>query len=166
MKEKGTLIVLATTLLMGGLILSAQTPDQTRPERERIRENIHRLRLLRLTESLELSEEQAAKVYPAASRLEKEKAEILKAIDGEMRVLRDLLEGSSPDVARLSAGVVKIKELRQSLQEKDREFEGLLEQNLSPIQRAKYLLFSAEFYKRVAAGLKRAREQTEARRRS
>jgi Spy/CpxP family protein refolding chaperone len=115
---------------------------------------------------LDLSEEQAAKVYPAASRLEKEKAEVLKAIDGEMGVLKDLLEESSPDVVRLSAGVAKVKELRQSLQEKDREFEGLLEQNLSPVQRAKYILFSAEFYKRVAAGLKRAREQTGARRRS
>jgi Spy/CpxP family protein refolding chaperone len=119
-----------------------------------------------MTEALDLSEEQAAEVYPAASRLEKEKAGILKAIESEMGVLRGLLEEKSPDEARLSVGIAKVKELRQSLREKDREFEDLLEQNLSPVQRAKYVLFSAEFYKRVAAGLKRAREQTAARRRS
>jgi len=156
----------AMTLFLGGLVLFAQTPDQKPSERQRVRENIHRLRLLRLTEALDLSEEQAAKVYPAASRLEKEKAGILKAIESEMGVLRGLLEEKSPDEARLSVGIAKVKELRQSLQEKDREFEDLLEQNLSPVQRAKYVLFSAEFYKRVAAGLKRAREQTGARRRS
>ena len=166
MKEKRALVVVAMTLFLGGLVLFAQTPDQKPSERQRVRENIHRLRLLRLTEALDLSEEQAAKVYPAASRLEKEKAGILKAIESEMGVLRGLLEEKSPDEARLSVGIAKVKELRQSLQEKDREFEDLLEQNLSPVQRAKYVLFSAEFYKRVAAGLKRAREQTGARRRS
>jgi len=160
MKKERTLVVLAMTFLMGGLILSAQSPDQKRPEGERIRENIHRLRLLRLTETLDLSEEQAAKVYPAASRIEKEKGEILKSIAAEMRVLKDLLEESNPDAARLSAGVAKVKDLRRGLQEKDREFEGLLEQSLDPVQRAKYLLFSADFYKRVAAGLRKAREQT------
>ena len=166
MKEKRTLVVLAMTLFLGGLVLFAQTPGQMRPERERVRENIHRLRLLRMTEALDLSEEQAAKVYPAASRLEQEKAGVFKAIESEMGVLRGLLEEKSPDETRLSIGIAKVKELRQSLQEKDREFEDLLEQYLSPVQRAKYVLFSAEFYKRVAAGLKKAREQIGARRRS
>jgi len=166
MKEKRGLVVLAMTLFLGGLVLFAQTPDQKLAERQRVRENIHRLRLLRLTEALDLSEEQAAKVYPVASRLEKGKAGILKAIDGEMEDLRDLLEEKSPDEAQLSVGIAKVKELRQSLQDKDREFENLLEQNLSPVQRAKYVVFSAEFYRHVAAGLKRAREQTRARQRS
>jgi len=166
MKGKKALVVVAMTIFLGGLVLFAQTLDQKPSERQRVRENIHRLRLLRMTEALDLSEEQAAKVYPAASRLEKEKAGILKALESEMEVLTGLLEEKSPDGARLSVGIAKVKELRQSLQEKDREFEDLLEQNLSPVQQAKYVLFSAEFYKRVAAGLKRAREQTGTRRRS
>ena len=165
MKEKRALVVVAMTLFLGGLVLFAQTPDQKPSERQRVRENIHRLRLLRMTEALDLSEEQVAKVYPAASRLEKGKADILKAIEGEVRVLREFLEESSPDEARLSSAVAKIKELRLNLQEKDREFEDLLEQNLNTVQRAKYALFSADFYKRVATGLKRAREQGRAKQR-
>jgi len=164
MNKKRSLVVLALMFLMGGLVLSAQPRDLKLSARLRIRENIHRLRLLRLTEAVDLSEEQAAKVYPAASRVEKEKAGILKAIESEMGALKALLEVESPDEARLSAGMAKIKELRLSLQAKDREFEDLLEQNLSPVQRAKYVLFSARFYRHVAAGLKRARQQTRARR--
>ena len=129
------------TLFLGGLFLFAQTPDQKEAERQRVRENIHRLRLLRLTEALDLSEEQAAKVCPVASRLEEGKVGILKSIDGEMDVLRDLLEEKSPDEARL-------------------------EQNLSPVQWTKYVVFSAEFYMQLAAGLKRGREQTRARQQS
>lgn len=166
MKQKRTLVSLAMAFLVGGLLLPAQSEDQKRPERERIRENIHRLRLLRLTETLGLSEEQAAKVYPAASRVEKEKAEIIRAISAEVRALKSLVEESRPDEAKLLAGVAKITELRQSLREKDREFEAILEQNLTPVQRAKYLLSSAEFYERLAervgAGLKKAREEKRA----
>jgi Spy/CpxP family protein refolding chaperone len=164
MNKKRSLVVLALMFLMGGLVLSAQPRDLKLSARLRIRENIHRLRLLRLTEAVDLSEEQAAKVYPAASRLEKDKAGILKAIENEMGVLKALLVNESPDEARLSAGMAKIKELRLSLQAKDREFEDLLEQNLNPVQRAKYVLFSAQFYRHVAAGLRRARQQTRARR--
>jgi len=174
MKKNKSLVILAMTFLMGGFGLSAQSPERQVPERvrvrentrvrenARVRENIHRLRLLRMTEALDLSEEQAAKVYPAASRLEKEKEGILKAIESEMEVLKDLLEEKSPDEAKLSAGTTKVKELRQSLQEKDRQFEDFLAQTLSPVQRAKYVLFSAEFYRRVGVGLRRARERTRA----
>jgi len=145
-------------MILGGAYLSAQSEVQKRPERDRIRENIHRLRLLRITETLGLSEEQAAKVYPAASRIEKEKTEILQAISSEVRILRGLVGESTPDESKLSAGVKKIMGLRQSLREKDQEFEAVLEQTLTPVQRAKYLLSSVEFYERVAAGLKKARE--------
>ena len=159
MRQKRTLVSLGMAMILGGLLLSAQSEGQKRPERDRIRENIHRLRLLRLTETLGLSEEQAAKVYPAASRIEKEKTEILRAVSAEVRVLRGLVEESSPDESKLSAQIEKIMGLRRSLRDKDREFEAILEQNLTPVQRAKYLLSSAEFYERVAAGLKKAREQ-------
>jgi Spy/CpxP family protein refolding chaperone len=164
MKEKKVLVFLGMTLLLGGVFLFGQRPGQKPLERQRVRENIHRLRLLRMTEALDLSEEQAAKVYPAASRLEKDKARILKAIEDETEALGALLEEERPDEARLSVGIANVKELRLSLQAKDREFEELLEKNLSPVQRAKYVLFSARFYRQVAAGLRRVRQQPRFRR--
>lgn len=152
-KGKGILALPAVFLWMG-VSLSAQSEGQRPPYRERIRENIHRLRLLRMTEALDLSETQTAVIYPAATRIENDKQAILREINGEMRRLRNLLDDAAPDEDSLLAGVDKLKELRQRFFEKDREFEDILEENLSLLQRAKYLLFSAEFYRGLTEGLR------------
>jgi Spy/CpxP family protein refolding chaperone len=147
--------MLVGVFLWSALTLFAQTQDMRPHNRERIRENIQRLRLLRMTEALDLSEDQTARIYPVASRIEKDKQAILREIDGEMRHLRDLLAEAETGEAKLSASVARIKELRQEFQQKDREFEDFLEVNLSPLQKAKYLIFSAEFYRGITEGLRR-----------
>ena len=43
------------------------------------------------------------------------------------------------------------------LVEKEQEFEDVLEQNLSEVQRAKYLVFSVEFYRTLGEKLNRVR---------
>jgi Spy/CpxP family protein refolding chaperone len=159
MRKRRGLLVLAGLLFWSGLFLSAHGQIQRPPNRERIRENIHRLRLLRMTEALGLSEDQTAKIYPVASRIERDKQVILRGINGEMRRLQDLLAEANPDEVDLAASVVKIKQLRQSFQHKDREFEDFLAENLSPVQKAKYILFSAEFYRCITEGLRRQRPQ-------
>lgn len=159
MKIKWTARLLAGIILMTGLSPVGQGRDQRPEPRERIRENIHRLRLLRMTEALGLTDEQTAKIYPAATRIEQDKQAILRELNGEMRRLRDLLAEGEPDETGLVAQVAKIKELRQLFQQKDRAFEDLLEENLSLVQRAQYLLFSAEFYRGIAEGLRGRRPQ-------
>jgi Spy/CpxP family protein refolding chaperone len=159
MGKKLCSIMLAGIFLWSGLALSARSQEQRSPNRERIRENIHRLRLLRMTEALDLSEEQTAKIYPEASRIEKDKQAILREINREMGRLQEFLTKTDIDDADLSASVAKIKELRRTFQLKDREFEDFLDENLSPLQKAKYLLFSAEFYRGITERLRRSRPQ-------
>jgi Spy/CpxP family protein refolding chaperone len=155
MRKRRNHILVVGVIFWSGFFLSAHAQGQRPPNRERIRENIHRLRLLRMTEALGLSEEQTAKIYPLASRIEKDKQRILREINSEMSRLRDLLAEDTPAEANLLAGVARIKELRQTFQDKDLEFESSLEMTLSPLQKAKYLLFSAEFYRGVTEGLRR-----------
>ncbi len=154
MRKGMRLFWLPGVLLWLGGFLSAQTGDQRPPYRQRIRENIHRLRLLRMTEALGLSEAQTAVIYPAATRIENDKQLILREIGTELRRLQDLLDEGKDDEAGLLNSVARIKELRQDFFQKDREFEDLLERNLSPLQKAKYLLFSAEFYRGLTEGLR------------
>lgn len=154
MRKGKSILVLTAAFLWMGTSLSAQTEGQRPPQRERIRENIHRLRLLRMTEALDLSEAQTAVIYPAATRIENDKQAILREINSEMRRLRSLLAEADPDEDSLLARVAKIKELRQGFYAKDREFEDILEENLSPLQRAKYLFFSTEFYRGLTEGLR------------
>ena len=141
-----------------GCLLSAQTTGLE--PLGRARENIHRLRLLRMTEALELTEEQTAAIYPAASRAEKAKTEILRQLNRGMRDLRERLREDNPDEAAISEIVKSLRELRTEMQAKDKEFEDFLDAQLTPLQKAKYLIFSAEFYRGLGEQLNRARALT------
>jgi len=159
MRNKKGLIAFAGILFWSGLFLSVYGQGQRPPNRERIRANIHRLRLLRMTEALGLSEDQTAKIFPVASQIEKEKQAIIGEINDEMRRLQDLVAEANPDEIELAVSVAKIQQLRLSFQQKDREFEDFLAENLNVLQKAKYILFSAEFYRGIAEGLRRQRPQ-------
>lgn len=157
MKKKLALFILV--LVFGAASIFAQATRREAAGRERIRENIHRLRLLRMTEVLELTEEQTARIYPAANRIEKEKAEIMREIGVEIQALRDLLGEERPAEQEIAEKVKSINGLRQAVQEKDRDFEAVLEENLTEIQKAKYLIFAVEFYRDLGEKLGRARRE-------
>lgn len=156
MEMKKSFIFLTSFLFFGSLLF-AQMPGQEPLGRERVRENINRLRLLRMTEMLELTEEQTAKIYPASNRVEKEKMDIIKTLNREIRDLKVLLGAAKSKEEEIAARVKTVKELRRNLLEKDQEFEDFLEKNLSEIQKAKYVIFSVEFYRNLGEKLNRAR---------
>lgn len=155
-KIKTFVVVLSLVFLISPLV--SQEPRQDPVSRERIRENIHRLRLLRMTEALGLSEEQAAKIYPAATRIEREKAALSGKIGQEIRDLRAMLRAEAPDEQALARKVASIKDLRKTIQEKDQEFEAMLEGNLTEVQKARYLIFALDFYRGLGEKLDRARQ--------
>ncbi len=151
-------LVVVLSLVFSVSPLAPQEPGQKPAYRERIRENVHRLRLLRMTEALELSEEQTAKIYPAATRIEREKAALSVKIGQEIRDLRAMLRGETLDEQKLANKVRSVKELRKAILEKDQEFEAMIEGNLSEVQKARYLLFALDFYRGLGEKLDRARQ--------
>jgi len=145
-------------LFLTASIGAAQSPaGRPGPDRDRLRENLNQLRLLRMTEALDLTEEQTAKIYPFATRVEKEKAEIIRGLGAEMADLRQLIVEGNPKDEDLAARVETIRDLRRSLQEKDLEFEKFLQANLTGIQVARYVIFQAEFNQAMGDRLNRAR---------
>ena len=132
-------------------------PGRRGPGRDRLRENLNRLRLIRMTEALDLTEDQTAKIFPLASRMEKEKAEIVRELGAKMADLRQMIGEGTPRDEDLAARVEAIRQLRRSLQEKDLEFEKFLQANLTGIQVAKYVIFQADFNQAMGERLNRAR---------
>ncbi len=145
-------------LLFSSTLLVAQIPR--REPMGKVRENINRLRLLRMTEALDLTEDQTAKIYPFSTQIEKKKMVIIRDLNQQMGQLRALLKDVEPDEAVLSAAVKKIRELRAELQAQDKEFEDFLDTQLTELQKAKYLIFAAEFYRSLGEQLGRARAWT------
>lgn len=160
MKIRNILSILLCLLLLSSILSAAIQDDQPR-NRRRTRENVRTLWLLRMTRVLELTEEQTAKVFPIVSRIEKEKSEIYKQIGKQVRELRLILSEEKPGQDDLKNKINKIKELRNQIKKKDEELEARMEENLTLIQRAKYLMFAANFYRDLRDNLDRARNQRE-----
>ncbi len=160
MKKRSILSILLCLLLLSS-ILSAAIQDDQPQNRRRAREKMKTLWLLRMTCALELTEEQTAKVFPIVSRIEKEKSEIYKQIGKQVRELRLILREEELAQDDLKNKINKIKELRNLIKKKDEELESRMEENLTLIQRAKYLMFAANFYRDLRNNLDRARIQRE-----
>lgn len=133
------------------------TDPQRRLNQQRMRENIATLRLLRMTRALDLTEEQAAKIFPVANRVEKEKTELNRQLGQEIRELRHLVAAEVAEESKIKEKVVRIGQLRETLRLKEAEFEAFLEKNLTPVQRARYVLFSLDFAQFLGQNIERVR---------
>jgi hypothetical protein len=163
MRVKKSVVLLISVLFFGCLAL-AQAPGRGVGGRERLRENINRLRLLRMTEVLGLTEEQTAKIYPVYYRMEREKMEIIKRLNAEIAGLKALLGEPAPKDEDIAPRIRAVNELRRDLLAKDQQFDDFMSQNLSLDQEARYLIFSVEFFRALGEKLDRARAAARARR--
>jgi Spy/CpxP family protein refolding chaperone len=146
-------------VILGSAAWSAAgaAPQAGPQERARLRERISDLYLLRLTRALDLTEEQTAKIYPLLTQAEKAKAPLQRQMGLDLRDLRQELASEAPDegaVARLSDG---IWQARRALRRKDDEVEAQLGRLLTPVQRARYVIFTADFLRTVEENLGRVR---------
>lgn len=122
-----------------------------------IQENVILFRMLRMTQELDLTEEQTAKIFPKMNQIEKEKLGLQKKVGEQFRALRLILEDENPDQKKIGEKVNAILELRHQVEGKDKELESFLDENLTLVQRAKYLIFTADFNRELREKLERAR---------
>ncbi len=123
----------------------------------RLRERIGELYLLRLTRALDLTEEQTARVYPLLTRAEKEKAGIQRRMGQDLRALRAELALEAPRDGELATLVERIRQDRLLIKKTDEEVETAVDRVLTPVQRARYVIFNIEFLRNVGENLGRAR---------
>ena len=140
MKTKYILSILICFFLLSS-VLSASFQDEQPQNRRRARENMRTLWLLRMTRALDLTEEQTSKVFPIVTRIEKEKNEIHLQMAKQIRGLRLALREEEPDQKELKNKIIRIKELRNIIKKKDEELEARMEENLTLVQRAEFLMF-------------------------
>ncbi|MCX7974631.1 MAG: hypothetical protein N3B16_09055 [Candidatus Aminicenantes bacterium] len=120
-------------------------------------ENLIILKLLRMTKALDLQEDQAAKIFPFANRIEKEKMKLNRELNQEIRELRTLLQSEKPEERQVKEKLMKIRNLKESIRLKEVEFEVFLEKNLTTIQQGKYILFNIDFAQFINRNLERMR---------
>ena len=153
-----------TAVFVGALFLISASmawarPAQAGPQvRARLRENIDTLMLVRMTQALDLTEDQAAKLYPALTKIEKEKAALQVKLGADVRDLRVLLDRPGAKEADFVERVKRIKDTRLEIKKKDDDFDAILDAELTSLQKAKYVIFTVDFYRGLGEAINRARE--------
>lgn len=168
MRPKFPAAVLPLTLLAACVLtaaaqgLTADSSGRARGESvqqpaPRIRENIITLKLLRMTQALNLSPAQTAVIYPTLTRLENEKYDATRKLNGVMGDLRLLVGQDRPDEKRILELMSAVQRLRAEITAKDLEMADFMKSKLSVVQDAQYMLFSVEFYRGLGERLERFR---------
>lgn len=145
--------------LAAGTVPAVLGAPQEAARRPRLRESLSDLYLVRLTRALELTEDQAAKLYPVLTRAEKDKAALQGKMGDDLRDLREELGGPSVREGRVAGLVDRIREARRAIRQKEDEVEAFLEAHLTPVQRARYVIFTVDFMRSVGENLQRVRGQ-------
>ncbi len=156
MYTRKVISLIFSLIVLSSLALASVQRNGT-VNRQRVRENLVTLRLLRLTQALNLTEEQAAKIYPAINRLEREKLDIQRQMSADLADLRKFVGEQPPREAEIEIRNKRIREARALIRHKDLELDEFLGKNLTTVQQAKYLLFQIEFYRVLNDGLERIR---------
>lgn len=140
-------------------------------DREEIRDLIDSLRIVKMTEALDLSEEQAIKVFTKMGQVEKEKKDLQKKMKESIQGLRGLIDSEASE-EEIKKSIENIKNLRTSIKDQDEVLVKHLEGVLSVEQQAKCILFMEEFPKHIrkmVEGVRdlrgKEREETDASRR-
>jgi hypothetical protein len=150
------LIILFFALITLTAFTVAQENRQAGLQRN-IRENIFTLRALRMTEALDLTQEQTAVIFPELSRAEKDKAAWQQELAGEIRNLRQMIRENKASAEEYENKIARIKELREKIQLREKAFEDFLYKQLTPIQRAKYIIFTIDLNRGLVERMTRAR---------
>lgn len=127
----------------------------------RVRENLATLRLLRLTQALDLSEDQTAKIFPVLNKLDKEKLMIQRRMSADIQELRRSINNNSSAAAEAEIAplIGRIRASQEEVKRLDSESEAFLEKRLSPVQQGKYVLFQIDFYRMLEQAVVEMRPQ-------
>lgn len=109
-------------------------------------ERIEMIKMWKLTESLDLSEEQAQKFFPRYNSLVKELEDLGKQQRDLMKGMGEMLkEGKKVNEKELDRTVKQVTEIEKRKIDKKQQFVEGLGDILTPDQRAKYIVFEARF---------------------
>ncbi len=112
------------------------------------REIIEKVRIYKLTEALDLSEEQTVRLFPRLREIRKTEQEFHKQRIETIKKLKDLVKANAEEkeIAKVLNQLHDMQKDRMASQIKEMES---LRQLLTPIQQAKFVIFQEDFEREI-----------------
>ena len=146
-------------LFFGTSALLAQTLRDPQDQREKSRERIQMVKMLKLTEVLRLDREAAARFFAVNGHYEETKRRLRGDLHQDIERLRHLTRDLNAPEKELRETVLRIKNRRKDLNElsyKQLEEELNL---LRPDQQARYVLFTIDFRREIDDIVREVRDE-------
>jgi hypothetical protein len=161
MSPKKSFWVFFLTLILGSSIVWAGPVRKDISPRERTWERIRTIKMLKMTEALQLDRDHAARFFAIDNQYEESKRKLHREFRENVRKLRTLMqEGTPPDR--------ELRDLLTHLRNQKRELDDLMiKQNeeelnfLKPEQQARYLLFQIDFHREIENLIREVRSPSE-----
>lgn len=157
--------IMATMLMAGSLMAqpdSAPPPPDFRgggPHHRwrQMAENMENLRLLKLLEAVDLTEEQSAKFIPLFQRYRSEFKESLDQRRELVDTLADLVDSNASD-ADLNAAIQRLIDLKSKMERQQNDFLNQCREILTTKQLARLVIFQERFEREILQSLREFRQ--------
>lgn|SRR5574341_117540 len=125
--------------------------------REEIRRKVEAVRMMRLTEELQLDSQTGMKLAALLGSLDRKRWNLMRESRESMMELQSALKAGKPDERKLKAVLDKLERNHREMTElRDRELKGVKE-ILSVEQQARYLVFQQDFMREMRGRIAGAR---------
>ena len=148
-----------TFLVAAAVAAPLLAQNQQAPLRMRVQENLSALRLVRLTQALDLTEEQTARIFPVLNRIEKTKQDIQRKLSQDIMQLRRMSQDPEAKDAAFEDVLVRVREQRVRIRALDEEGDAALAAVLNPRQKARYEIFQIDFLRGLNETMNQVRQR-------
>jgi Spy/CpxP family protein refolding chaperone len=161
-RNSGMLFLALIFLLSAQAVQAQKPPVHPFPEegkRERLREEIETMKMWKMLEILDLSEEQSNNFLPAWRELQKAQKFFREKREDLLKSLELVLGEEKPDEGKIKDILRQLEKERVQLEEVQQRFRQKAQEVLTLEQQVKLLLFEDRFEKRMMEIIRQYREK-------
>jgi len=149
-------------------LLTAQTVHAQRPpahpfpeegKRTRLREDIETMKMWKMLEVLDLSQEQSDKFLPAWREMQKAQKDFREKREDLLKSLEAVLGEEKPDEGKIRDILGQLEKERSQLEEVQQRFKQKAQEVLTLEQQAKLMIFEDRFEKKMMEIIRQYRER-------
>jgi len=137
----------------------APPPENERPDVPEPRKWIERIRIVTLIDELDLNEEQIAKFLPKFKDHQRLEQEFFKKRTMKFNELREMLQNEKISEDKIKVRIDEFEKMRTDFQKNQEALRKEMEAMLTTRQKAKLLVFQADFERKIREIIEKVRKQ-------
>ncbi len=150
---KRIILIMGMCAMLGAGVYAQEQAEPARPENpegiSKMREMIKTVRIWKMTEELQLTEEQCYKIFPMMAKAEDEKKELKKKNKEIIDELRTIIGKKDANQKQIKDTIERLKKNTEEIRKKKEQTRDSIEKELTPEQQARYILFISDFHKKM-----------------